>query len=89
LVKTHASDNGWSGRSVQFVHNGACERADRCGALLTAAFIGVVLGRHAGTFEHLAKATTAELLALLLDRSAPSDNERTVPTDPEGWASTF
>jgi AcrR family transcriptional regulator len=35
--------------------------------VLTAALIGVILGRHAGTFEHLTAATTPQLLPLLLD----------------------
>jgi AcrR family transcriptional regulator len=39
--------------------------------LLIAAFIGVVLARRAGTFEHLAAATTADLLPLLQDLLAP------------------
>jgi AcrR family transcriptional regulator len=43
------------------------ERADLRAELLVAAFIGVILSRHAGAFEHLAGATTSELLSLLQD----------------------
>jgi hypothetical protein len=43
------------------------ERPELRAEVLTAAFIGVILGRHAGAFEHLAGATTAELLPLLQD----------------------
>ena len=35
--------------------------------LLAAAFIGVILGRHAGTLRHLAEASTAELLEVVQD----------------------
>jgi AcrR family transcriptional regulator len=35
--------------------------------VLTAALVGVILGRHAGTFEHLSAASTTELLPLLLE----------------------
>jgi AcrR family transcriptional regulator len=35
--------------------------------LLTAAFVGVLLARHAGTFRHLSAAATPELLPLLQD----------------------
>jgi AcrR family transcriptional regulator len=42
------------------------EQAELRAEVLTAAFIGVILGRHAGTFEHLGKASSDELLALLL-----------------------
>ena len=35
--------------------------------LITAAFLGVLLGRRAGTFEHLGQATTPQLVALLRD----------------------
>jgi AcrR family transcriptional regulator len=43
------------------------EQAELRAELLTAAFIGVILGRHSGAFEHLAQATTPELRALLQD----------------------
>jgi len=42
------------------------EQAELRAEVLMAAFIGVILGRHAGTFEHLGKASSDELLALLL-----------------------
>jgi AcrR family transcriptional regulator len=51
------------------------EQADLRAELLIAAFIGVVLGRHAGTFDHLAGATTSELLALLQDLLGAKDRE--------------
>jgi AcrR family transcriptional regulator len=35
--------------------------------VLAAAFIGVILGRHAGTLTHLAEATNAQLLDVLQD----------------------
>lgn len=35
--------------------------------VLTAAVIGVILGRHAGTFNHLSKASTEELVTVLQD----------------------
>jgi AcrR family transcriptional regulator len=41
--------------------------------LFIAAFIGVVLARSAGTFEHLAAASTDELLPLLRQLFAPPD----------------
>jgi AcrR family transcriptional regulator len=43
------------------------DRAELRAELLTAAFIGVILGRHSGVFGHLAEATTPELQALLQD----------------------
>jgi AcrR family transcriptional regulator len=43
------------------------EQAELLAELLTAAFIGVILGRHSGAFEHLAEATTPELRTLLQD----------------------
>ena len=41
------------------------EQAELRAEILAAAFIGVVLGRHAGTFGCLSSATTDQLLALL------------------------
>jgi AcrR family transcriptional regulator len=35
--------------------------------VIAAAVIGVILGRHAGTFDHLSKASTGQLLAVLQD----------------------
>ncbi|MGD0706513.1 MAG: TetR family transcriptional regulator [Trebonia sp.] len=35
--------------------------------VLTAAVIGVILGRHAGTFDHLSKASTEQLVTVLQD----------------------
>jgi AcrR family transcriptional regulator len=43
------------------------EQAELRAELLTAAFIGVILGRYSGAFGHLAEATTAELRTLLQD----------------------
>ncbi|WP_420852460.1 TetR/AcrR family transcriptional regulator [Pseudonocardia alaniniphila] len=48
----------------RLAHEGE-ERPDLLAELLVAAFIGVVISRHAGTFEHLARATTADVLSLL------------------------
>jgi AcrR family transcriptional regulator len=50
----------------RFVREGD-EQAELRAELLTAAFIGVILGRHSGAFEHLAEASTAELRTLLHD----------------------
>jgi len=50
----------------RFVREGD-DRADLRAELLTAAFIGVILARHSGVFEHLAEATTPELRSLLQD----------------------
>jgi AcrR family transcriptional regulator len=41
------------------------ERPDLLAELLVAAFIGIIMSRHAGTFEQLARASTAEVLSLL------------------------
>jgi AcrR family transcriptional regulator len=43
------------------------DRADLRAELLTAAFIGVILARHSGVFEHLAEAPAPELRSLLQD----------------------
>jgi AcrR family transcriptional regulator len=49
---------------ARFVEEGV-DQPELRAELVTAAFIGVILGRHAGTFEHLSSATTPELLALM------------------------
>jgi len=41
------------------------ERPDLSAELLVAAFIGVIMSRHAGTFEQLAQAPSAEVVSLL------------------------
>jgi AcrR family transcriptional regulator len=50
------------------------EQADLRAELLVAAFVGVILSRHAGTFEHLAGATTSDLLSLLQDLLGVGDH---------------
>jgi AcrR family transcriptional regulator len=50
----------------RLTRDGATQPALRA-ELLAAAFIGVILGRDAGTLEHLAEASTAELLEVLQD----------------------